>query len=155
MTEERTEEQILSREPILVFFGGKSYEVPILTILKGRKWREQVISSGQEIAGKLTGETNGRDATFFVGLATVLLGFPEKLADLVFAYAPGLPKDEILENGTDEEIAIAFSSIMKVAFPFSRQISMMGSILQAGQSLSASAKSTSSSSQNGESSRIQ
>jgi hypothetical protein len=151
---DRTEEQILARAPIGLQFGGKKYEAPILTILKARKWRETLINDAKEIAGSLTSETNGRDESFFVGLGTVFLGFPEKMADLVFAYAPDSRKKK-LEQATEEELGVAFAAIMKVAFPFSRQLSLMTSIFQMGASLpSASEKSTKSPSPSGDSSQI-
>lgn len=146
MSQERTEEQILAREPIKIQLGGTEYEAQVLTILKARKWREQLINEAKAIAGTLTGETNGRDQAFFVGLGTAFLGFPEKMADLIFLYSPELPKDEILETATEEELCVAFSAIMKVAFPFTRQLSMMSSIFQLGASLSPSERSTTSSS---------
>lgn len=155
MSQERTEEQILARAPIILQFGGQSYEVPVLTILKARQWREKLIAEAKEIAGALNGDTNGRDESFFIGLGTVFLGFPEKMADLVFAYGPELPANDILESATEEELGIAFAQIMKVAFPFSRQLSLMNSIFQVGASLSASGKSTNSPSPSGASRRIQ
>lgn len=152
---ERTEEQILARAPITLKLGGKDYDTPVLTILKARTWRANMIEQAKEIASSLGSNTNGRDDAFFVGLGTVFLGFPEKMADLVFEYAPGLPKDEILENATEEELGIAFGDIMKVAFPFGRQLSLMKTVFQMGANLSASGKSTSSPSPSGDSSRIQ
>jgi hypothetical protein len=65
------------------------------------------------------------------GLAGALVEFPEKLADLVFAYGTELPKDEILEKATEEQIAAAFSAIMVVAFPFLAQLGLVTQLVRA------------------------
>lgn len=143
MSPERTEDQILARAPLELQLGGKKYEVQVLTILKARAWRTRLIEEAKAVAGALFGKTNGHDDAFFAGLGTAFIAFPEKMAELVFTYAAGiLPEEEILANATEEELAVAFSQIMKVAFPFSRQLSLMSSVLQMGATLSASPKST-------------
>jgi hypothetical protein len=140
--QERSEADILARAPIKVQFGGKEYDVQVLTILKARKWREQLADVAKDIAGKLSGDTNGIDGAFFSGLAAGFLQFPEKIADLIFSYAPDLPRQEIEESATEEELALAFSQIMKVAFPFVRQLALVNTVLSTAQSLSPSAKFT-------------
>jgi len=63
------------------------------------------------------------------GLISALVQCPEKLADLLFAYAPSLPKDEILENSTEEQIVTAFSGLVEVAYPFIDVLRMATSVL--------------------------
>lgn len=144
MSEPRTESQMLARAPIELQLAGKRYEIPVRGINASRKWREKLIASAQEIASVLRSNTNGLDDSFFVGLGKMYLGFPEKMADLIFAYAGDeLDRDQILEEGTDEELALAFTAIVNVAFPFERQVSTMTLILEMGEKLqSLSAKST-------------
>lgn len=113
----RNEADMISKAPIKVKLGEKEYSIPILTILPSREWR---IKLNDEMAGivdafkpeSVDGNVFGR------GLASALIGFPEKMADLVFAYAgPILPKDEVLASATEEQVGTAFSAIMEVAYP--------------------------------------
>lgn len=114
----RTEEDMIKKAPIKVMLGAKEYKIPILTILPSREWR---IKLNDEMAGIMEAmqPIETADAkTFSRGLTSALIGFPEKMAELVFAYAGEvLPKDEILAAATEEQIGTAFSAIMEVAYP--------------------------------------
>lgn len=126
---ERTEDQIISKAPIKVKLGEKDYHIKPLPILKQREWR---IKLNEEMAGIICNfnpvATN--DAMAY-GLTGALVAFPEKIADLVFAYAPDLPKDEILETATEEQIASTFSAIMALAFPFLTQLKLITQLTRA------------------------
>jgi hypothetical protein len=86
--------------------------------------------------------TPGVDSKAFAnGLTGALIEFPEKIIDLVFAYAPELPKEELLGSeeapgkATEEQFAHAFSQIMGVAYPFLPQLALartavLGSLAQ-------------------------
>ncbi len=124
----RTDDDKLSLAPIKVQFGGKPYEIPIRTMNKARAWREQFVSSLSTIGTKLQGDVANLD-NFIGGFAFAFLRFPEKLADLVFAYGPDLPREVIEGEGTDEELAMAFSGIMQVAFPFRAELTMVNQVL--------------------------
>ena len=116
MFKERTEQEMLSQAPLKLQFGGKEYEIPILTIGKSRIWREKLVTAVTEIGGLGISVAN-------LGVAFVAL--PEKMADLVFAYDPELPKDTIIETATEEELAAAFSAIVSVALPLSPMLALM------------------------------
>lgn len=113
----RTEADMISKAPVKVKLGDKEYAIPILTILPSREWR---IKLNAEMAGIVESFTpDSSDSNVFGrGLASALIGFPEKMAELVFAYAGAiLPKDEIIAVATEEQIGTAFSAIMEVAYP--------------------------------------
>lgn len=113
----RTEADMVSKAPIKIKLGEKEYKIPVLTILPSREWR---IKLNDEMAGVVEAfKPDSVDANVFGrGLASALIGFPEKMADLVFAYAGAvLPKDEVLAAATEEQIGTAFSAIMEVAYP--------------------------------------
>lgn len=114
----RTEAEMISKAPIKVKLGDKEYKIPVLTILPSREWR---IKLNDELAGIVEAfkpVENADSTAFGRGLASALIGFPEKMADLVFAYAGALlPKEEILKEATEEQIGTAFSAIMEVAYP--------------------------------------
>ena len=106
-------------------FGGQPYSVAQLPVLKARAWREQLIQSARVLSESLFRQTNGHDEHFFAGLATVYLGFPDKLREMIFAYGEDLPQEEITAAATDEELIAAFSAIMRVAFPYLHNLSLM------------------------------
>jgi hypothetical protein len=54
--------------------------------------------------------------TVLAGLPAALAQFPEKLCDLVFAYAPNLPKEQILEEASEEQMRAAFDRIWEISF---------------------------------------
>ena len=114
---ERTESQILAQEPIKVRLGEKDYDVPLLRILAARAWRKKLVEEVTAVSDVVKPDASTTPA-FLNGLAFLFLQFPEKLADLVFGYAPSLPREEIEENATEEQLAKAFGQIVEVAFPF-------------------------------------
>lgn len=105
--------------------GGQQYEVAPLTVLKARAWREKLITSARALSQSLFRETNGHDETFFAGLGSAYLAFPDTLCEMIFAYAPDLPRDEILSHSTDQEMIAAFAEIVRVAFPYLHHLSLM------------------------------
>jgi len=140
MAQERTEAQKLSRAPLKVKLGDQEYELPILGITRMAEWREKMIATAKEI---------GELGISVFSLGEAFLAFPEKIMQLVFAYAPNLPKDKILnpDNGaTEEQFALAFSEIESVAFPYQHQVSLMKSLATMIRSLPRSENSTNSSS---------
>lgn len=119
MPQERTEQQILSKEPLKVTLGSTQWELPILALTPMRKWRELVIEAAKEI---------GTLGVSLTGLGAAFVAFPEKIVELVFAYAPKLPREELLApeaGATEEQFALAFSEIASVAFPCRGQLSLL------------------------------
>lgn len=112
-------------QSVEVMLGGKPYLVAQLPVLKARAWREQLIRSARELSESLFRESNGHDEHFFDGLATAYLGFPDKIAEMIFAYGEDLPQEEILEAASDHELIAAFAAIMRVAFPYLHELSLM------------------------------
>ena len=108
-----------------VTLGGKDYSVPQLPVLKARAWREQLIRSARTLSETLFRQSNGHDEQFFSGLGTAYLEFPDKLREMIFAYGETLPKEEITAAATDDELIAAFAKIMRVAFPYLYNLSLM------------------------------
>src|SRR5437763_10488353 len=105
----RSEDDVLARAPLSVKFGEKDYAIPLLTVLRQREWRKKLFAELLPILESFSFQVDGKSMAS--GLTAALLQFPEKLSDLVFAYAPDLlpAQDEILSTATDEQIAAAFS----------------------------------------------
>lgn len=117
---QRTEDQIISRAPIKVILGETAYEIKPLTITKQQAWRQKLATDMGLIVDTFSGKVKSA-ADFNCGLRAAMFEAPEKMAQLVFDYAPYLPKDVILDEekgATEEQLAGAFDSIMTLAFPF-------------------------------------
>jgi hypothetical protein len=121
----RSESDMLEMRPIKVRLGKKDYEIPTLNNRQAAAWRDQLYEAlGPLISTFDFGgiDLNANQATvsqmMSAKLCQELIQFPEKLSDLLFAYAPSLPKDEILEAATDEQIGLAFAQVAEVGYPF-------------------------------------
>ena len=167
MSQERTDEQILTREPIVLSLAGKKYKVQVLPIGKAIEWRKKLIAATAEISHPLLRPLHvplwRRALDFFrggnrakeyiiAGLGTAFVAFPERVLELIFDYAPDLPRPEIINNATEEEVFTAFGEIMAIANPLRRQVSILTQMMAA--SPLRQANSTSSSSQPTDSSRV-
>jgi hypothetical protein len=117
---ERSEDEIISRAPIKVTLGSAQYDLKPLPILKAREWRTKLIEVMQTIVGDMSAEQS--TITMGPALTAALVAFPEKVADLVFQWEPVLPAQTILEEATEEQVAVAFATIMRFAYPFLAQL---------------------------------
>jgi len=129
MSQKRSEDQILTQAPIMVSFGGKEYELKPLVIKESREWRRQFA----EVLKGLPLFVNAIDTTkhFEQVINGMFMDVPDKVIDLIFAYAKDLPREEIEAVATDVEMSKAFESILEVAFPLSR--SMVGATAKLSQ----------------------
>lgn len=151
--EKRTESEILAKAPIKVKLGEKDYKIPVLTVLPARDWRTKLDASMAGLADSFKVMESANANAVANGLTFALIQFPEKVADLVFDYANGwtnpgqvlshgshdlvLPREEILANATEEQLATAFSAIMQVAYPFLPQLAMVTQVMRANSPQSA------------------
>ena len=117
----RNEDQIISQEPIKVFFGGKEYQIKPLIRKEAREWRVKFAKMWGQITYS-TGVTTDNADKFQDALNNIYVDMPDQLAELVFAYGKDLPKDEIDAVATDAEMIEAFEVIYEVAFPFVRSL---------------------------------
>jgi hypothetical protein len=125
----RSESDKLSMAPIKVKFGETAYEIKLLRTMAQREWRTKLTQELDPVLKNLQITTS--DAKVLSsGLVSALAQFPEKLADLLFAYDQNLPKEKILEESTEEQIAAAFAEVMQVAYPFLGQLGMVTAMLR-------------------------
>lgn len=116
--------------PIKVRFGTTDYEIKLLRTNPQRKWREKLVAFYGEIVGNFSlSAVNLEVGVFKGGLIAALIKSPEKLAGLLFEYAPDLPRDTILDESTEEQIVHAFQEVLEVAFPFVAVLKMTTEIL--------------------------
>lgn len=122
----RTEEQQIAKTPILVLLGAEQYEIKPLPIIKARQWRTLLNKEMAEITAAMSASES--QANLGPALTSALVAFPEKMADLVFAWEPTFPKDKILEEATEEQLAVAYSACMSLAYPFLAQLQQAVSV---------------------------
>jgi hypothetical protein len=121
---ERTEEEMLSRAPLKLQFGGTVCDVPIASRRDAALWREQLTTAAKKI---------GSAGVSVDGLGNAIAAFPKVQSQLIIAYAPSVISEKTLDAATDEEIGLAFSAIVSVSFPFLRQLSLIKAISLASQ----------------------
>lgn len=142
----RTESDVLAKAPLSVTLGEKKYAIKILTILPARAWRLKLDESVRSIVENFQPRPTADAKEMATGLTGALIQFPEKICDLLFAYAPNLPKEEILGtedkpgSATEEQIAAAFAQVMGVAYPFLAPLALVTQATRAN--LAARASST-------------
>lgn len=127
----RSEEDVVTQAPLEVVLGGVKYEIEPLKIREARKWRKQLADIKDALADLPSEVENVGE---LISLIPALVGhlfvtIPDRIIDLVFSYAPTLPRDLIEDTATDAEIITAFVEILKVAFPFGKAL---GSITRPG-----------------------
>lgn len=121
----RTEEDKVLQTPIKATFGATEYELPILPIKKSRVWRAEFFDA----VGKIPDFNIDGNVQSFKDIAgAVFVAIPDTVIDLVFAYAPDLPREEIEDVATDQQMADAFKAITEVAFPLAT--SLVGAMSQ-------------------------
>jgi hypothetical protein len=108
----RTEEDKLLQAPIEVTLGGKQYQVKPLVIRDAREWRKKLLALLSSLPGYAK-----ENADFTSALSGMLVELPDQAADLFFAYAKDLNREEIEGAATEAELAGAFDQVMEVALP--------------------------------------
>lgn len=125
----RTEEEKLTQSPLRVTFGEIEYTIKLLPVLKSRDWRAKVEQELGPMVANIQPMAVG-NRLVIAGLSAAISLFPEKMCDLLFAYAIDLPKDKILNEATEEQIDVAFSRLWEIAFAnFLPQLSMAKEML--------------------------
>ena len=129
--EKRSESDIV-RKVLVLTLGEKEYEVPVLRMLAAAKWRKEYFDRTKDVSSSMMAENMDDKGQLSKAIGNALTGaliaFPEKIPELVFSYAPSLPKDEIMDAAFDEEFSRAFAQIWQVAFsPF---LASLGTVLE-------------------------
>jgi hypothetical protein len=119
---QRTEEDAFRRTPIEVTLGTEKYGLKPLARTYACIWREKLTQTMQGIVGSMSAEQS--TTTLGPALTAALVAFPDKVAELVYAWAPELPVEKINAEATEEQLALAFSAIMVMAYPFLAQLAM-------------------------------
>lgn len=114
--EVRTEEEKLTRAPIVVILGGNKYEIAPLVIKYSRDWRKKSIP----LIGYLIGYADSPKKNLTEAITELFTTKTDEILDSFFEYARDLPRDEVEENATDGEIILAFLEVFNAfVSPFS------------------------------------
>ena len=114
---ERTEEQKLTQEPIIVTFGGSKYEIKPLPIKYASPWRKKYIALMREISA-LAAVGSGEQDKFLDALSNILVDQPDKLVGLLFDYMPELNREDIESKASSAEILKALEEVITIESPF-------------------------------------
>lgn len=129
----RNDEQKVKQEPLMLVFGqgdnAKTFPVKLLTMGKASEWRTQFI----DVMDKVLAPVLTEQATT-VNFTSAMMQFPEKLTDMVFAYASTVNRAEVVEIATDEQMAMAFTQVWEVAYPFLTHLGNVLKMVQANKS---------------------
>lgn len=134
----RTDQQKVSMTPVTVSFGDKEYPIKPLVISKSEPWREKLFAhlaqfNSFRFPEKTEDLEKAVNDAIKQALNSYLIQFPSKMLELIFAYAPDLPKNEIMDAATDEQIVLAFANMMEMAFPFFEALRMVTQVAKASQ----------------------
>lgn len=122
----RTEEQKIQKAPLEMTFGAMKYQVKPLTLNPAREWRVKFNEAMAPIADNFQ-STNGLVSR---GLAEALTQFPEKILDLICAYAPDLDRSMVEANATEEQLVAAWNDLLVVAYPFLAPLVMVMRVIR-------------------------
>jgi hypothetical protein len=117
---DRTESDILAHEPIKLRLGKKDHDAIPLTLKKGKAWREKVAGVLNALATGMMSQQVTAD-NLVQGLMVALFAFPDQVLDLLIAYSPEIlepQRDWLMDNATDEEVVLALSRVLVVAYPY-------------------------------------
>jgi len=126
--EERTEDQKLFHDPIVVVFAGKEYKIKPLPMKLSREWRQRVHKLITEYP-KATRTKEGKPEEFGKAIENLMVNMPDELVNLFFDYARDLPREEIEAAGTDNEFLVAWGQVMEIGFPLLRGLATAIGIL--------------------------
>lgn len=125
---QRTESDILTKAPVKITLGEKEYQVKPLTIGPAREWRALVMGTMKTTLGAFGSDVNPQNMA--PGLSAAMIAFPEKLLEIIMAFAPYLPKEEIEASATDEQLAVAYGKVMALGFPFLAPLMMTRKVME-------------------------
>ena len=116
-----------------VQLGGAEYDLPPLSIKASKLWRALVEAPINDITATISGMeeielTQMSDVAGLIeALKGTLLGAPDIIVDLLFAYSADLraKRDDIEDSATNEEAVIAFIEAVKQEFPISPVMNLM------------------------------
>lgn len=126
----RTESEKIGKLPVKFKLGDQVYESPVLGINKSRVYRQLIADTLGGVFATFKENRPDFEAAMNAGIAGVFLRFPDKVAELVFAFNQDLPQEKILDEATEEQIAMAFLAIIEVVYPYLAQFGLMTEILR-------------------------
>src|SRR5450759_2507386 len=95
----RSDSDVLLKE-LKLKFGETVYTVPVLRMREAIGWRAEYFNRTQQVADSLPMAFDEKRPdlakTLGAGLFQALLKFPDAITELVFSYAPSLPKEKIM-----------------------------------------------------------
>lgn len=118
---------------VTVQLADREYTISALPIRRSKAWREQLAMPFAELTRILEGAGNieinqfGDIAALVRTVSGTLLGAVDQMLHLMFEYSPELAADReyIEENAYDEEALVAFTEVLKLAYPLGRLLAVV------------------------------
>lgn len=146
MTTRSDNDDLVERPTPVIFGSGENVREFLLypkPHLEADEWRVAALNVINTMRPAIMGELSlasagdaERSAEAILNLANVLiLGTIPAVAELVFAWEPSLPRDEILieYEATDTQLAAAFVACLQLAFPFFSTLKQVTRLIQGSQ----------------------
>ena len=143
----RTDGEDLAEVPITVIFGcgdkAREFHLYPKPHLEADEWRQAALNVFNQARPLLMSELNisnaaaaiqsGESVFGFVNL--FVMGIIPAMAELVFAWEPSLPREQILNEleATDTQLATAFLACLQLAFPFFSTLKEVSRLMQGNQ----------------------
>jgi hypothetical protein len=119
---ERSEEQVITQEPVRVTLGGKRVDIKPLTMRKAKAVREKLAPILEKIYGR-EGALDTKET-----LKQAISESPDEIAAAVALYMgwDEAQTNEMLDTATELEMGVAFGVVMGlIFFPFQTQAGVM------------------------------
>lgn len=122
----RTDDDKMTGAPVMVTLGGKEYPVYPKKYKEKREWRQKAkaVFDTLDVLNRIDFEKDQVQGALFA--KNLMLDFIDECVDLLFEWEPTLPKEEILENATEEELIDAIWAVKGLVVPLVLQ-KIMGS----------------------------
>lgn len=117
MSDRTTEDKMLA-SPITATLAGKEYEIKPLPRRAAREWRKKDEEYQRSVVSIAETPRDKFDQEALDGLMELQYGDPDKIAELVIAYSPEIPRDVIWDEATDAEVLGAYMSCRMLANPY-------------------------------------
>lgn len=122
-----------------VTLGGVAYTVNQLPMRPETEWRKQLQAQLEPLLALMGNyrsvefNTPADIAAFLAGLAPLLLGAPDIMLKMLYAYSPELARHAgaIESNSYSDEVLAALQEVLGLAFPFARDLAKLGTVLAA------------------------
>jgi len=117
-TKKRTTTKKVLASTVDVVLGGVTYKVKPLAIRAAAAWLDKYEEYMRDLLAYQSMEVKSfSSADFTEGFREIMCSAPMRMTELLFEYAPDLPRETILDTATPLEIQTALQEVLCLANP--------------------------------------